>query len=234
MLYRRTLTLITILITLLLFTTTLQAQWEEVPSKGLTVDFAGTFNQDANAFTGTGIYAGCSYWIGVNADQITANKEIVSQDLEARAQAGLDLHGISLQAFIEAERNQDSELTTGAGGYIRKVIEIDKLDLTLGVGSLVEREEIRAELNLDAADPTVLPYYLWSIGAEYDLTETVGIHARTIATPEYSFDNWKGTFELGTDIVLSDTWTLKIQSTNEFEKDKPLDTQNSVILSLNL
>ena len=220
----------------LFFTADTFAQWEEIPSRGTTVDFAGTFNNKANAFTGTAIHAGATYWAGVQGSQIAADGEIKSQDMAARAQGGVGFLGVSAQFFIEATRGMETEIATATGGYIRKVVEFNKLAVILGVGSFIEREEYRADLGLDETAPSVLPYWLWSAGTEYDLTTTVGVHARVIATPEGRFRHWRGTLDFGADIVLSDRWTLKLQSTTEFrtDGDASADTENSVIFSLNL
>ena len=135
----------------------------------------------------------------------------------------------------------DTELATATGGYIRKVLEYNALDFIFGVGSFVEREQVRADLGLAETAPTVLPYYLWSVGAEVDLTDTIGSHARVIATPESRFRHWRGTVSVGMDIVLSDRWMLKLQSTVQFKTDAGADrkttemeTENSLMLSLNL
>lgn len=228
--------LIICVIAMLFATTNTFAQWEEIPSQGTTVDFAGTANNKAAAYTGTAIWATKNLWAGVQYSQIRADDEIKSEDLAARLQGGVDFIGISLQGFVEVERDMSSELTTGTGFYFRKVLEIQKLDIVLGVGSLIEREDVRADIGYEDSEATVLPYYLWSVGAEYDVNNTVGLHARVIAQPEGRFRHYKGTAEFGTDIVLSDVLTLKLQSTNEFSTDgdeTEVDTENSAILSLN-
>lgn len=223
-------------IALLLSTTHTFAQWEEIPSRGTTVDFAGTANDEAAAYTGRAIWAAKNLWAGVQYSQIRADNEIKSEDLAARLQGGIDFLGVSLQGFVEVERDMSSELTTGTGLYFRKVLEIEKLDIVLGVGSLIEREDVRADIGYEESEVTVLPYYLWSVGAAYDVNETVGLQGRVIAQPEGRFRHWKGTAEFGTDIVLSDVWTLKLQSTNDFSTDgdeTEVDTENSMILRLN-
>lgn len=228
--------LIVCVIAMLFTSQNIFAQWEEIPSAGVTVDFAGTANDKAAAYTGTALWATKNLWAGVQYSQIRADDEIKSEDLAARLQGGVNFMGISLQGFVEAERDMSSELITSTGFYFRKVLEIKKLDLVLGVGSLIEREDVRADIGYEDSEATVLPYYLWSVGAEYDVTDTVGLHGRIIAQPEGRFRHWKGTAEFGTDIVLSDVWTLKLQSTNDFNTDGDeveVDTENSVILSLN-
>ena len=219
------------------------SQWEELPSEGTTVDFALTATDKAQSFTGTAIHAGSGYWIGVNGTQISADGEIFSQDLVSRLQGGLDFGLVSLQGFIELTRDMESDLTTATGAYLRKVVEMDKLAIVLGGGSFVERDQF-AELEGELVDDTetgaggadILPYWLAIVGVEYDFTETVGLHGKVIGTPQANFESVGGIFDVGTDIVLSDQWTLKVQSTTEFVREDgetETSTENSVILSLN-
>ncbi len=219
------------------------AQWEELPSEGTTVDFALTANEKAQSIYGTAIHAGDTYWMGVNGTQISADGDILSQDLAARLQGGLDFAGVSLQGFIEVQRDLESDLTTATGAYLRKVVALEKLAIVLGGGSFVERDQF-AELDTfdkegteaSAGGAEILPYWLFLIGGAYDFTETVGLYGKVIGTPQGNFSSLGGIFDVGTDIVLSDTWTLKIQSTTEFERterDTETSTENSVILSVN-
>ena len=212
------------------------AQWEELPSEGTTVDFALTANERAQSIYGTAIHAGESYWAGINGTQISADGEILSQDLAARVQGGVDFAGVSLQGFVEANRDMESEIATSIGAYLRKVIEMQKLSIVLGGGSYVERDQFAAQLGKYDGESEVLPYWLFILGGEYDWTETVGIHAKVIGKPQANFSSVGGIFDVGADIVLSDRWILKVQSTTEFERrdgKTETSTENSVILSVN-
>lgn len=229
--------LILTFIAVLFFTmTAAQAQWEEIPEAGTTLDFGGTANSKAQAFTGQAIHAGRNYWIGTQGSQISADGDVKTQDIAARLQGGFDFFRVSLQGFIEVERDMHAEFTTATGAYFRKVIAIRGLDFILGLGSFVAREQVRAELGLDTQAPTVLPYWLWSIGTDYNLRKNIGLHAQMIATPESRFKHWEGVAHFGVDILLQENLTLKLQSTNDFSTDGghlTTDTENSVILSLN-
>ena len=218
-------------------------QWEELPSEGTTVDFALTANEKAQSIYGTATHAGETYWMGVNGTQISAEGGILSQDLAARLQGGLHFWDVSLQGFIELTRDMESDLTTATGAYLRKVVELEKLAIVLGGGSFVERDQF-AELDTFDKEGTeasvggaeILPYWLFILGCEVDFTETVGLYGKVIGTPQGNFSSLGGIFDVGTDIVLSDTWTLKIQSTTEFERtgrETETSTENSVILSVN-
>ena len=213
------------------------AQWEEIPDAGLTVDLGGTANTKASALTGQSIYAGERGWAGVQISQITAAGEVITQNLDARVQSGFDVLGeVSVQGFIAAERDMQSALTTATGAYFRKVVEFGRLDFILGIGSFVEREQLRSELGLDKTAPTVLPYWLWSVSTAYDFRDNVGIFAQVIATPEGRFRHWRGTATLGMDIIIASNLTLKFQSTSTFRNDKAtfeVDTENSIIFSYN-
>lgn len=220
------------------------SQWEELPAKGTTLDFALTANEKAQSLYGTAIHAGASYWFGVNGTQISAEGEVFSQDLAARAQGGINFMGISLQGFVEIERDMDSDLTTATGAYLRKVVAFEKLKIVLGGGSFVEREQFAEVAGFDEASTEqsaggadILPYALVILGGEYDLTDTIGLYAKVIGKPQANdFENIGGVFDFGTDIVLNDQWTLKVQSTTEFDRrdgETDTSTENSVILSLN-
>ena len=228
--------LIITFVVVLFFAMTAPAQWEEVPEAGTTIDFGGTANADAQAFTGQAIHAGKKYWAGVQANQINADGEVKTQDLAARLQGGFDFYGVSLQGFIEAERDTQSEFTTATGAYFRGIVAVKKLDFIIGIGSFVEREQVRAELGLDETAPTTLPYWLWSIGTDYNIRDNVGLHAQVLATPEGRFRHWKGTAHFGVDIILGQNLTLKLQSTNNFSthgEDLTIDTENSALVSIN-
>lgn len=229
--------LIITFVAVLFFTmTAAQGQWEEIPEAGTTLDFGGTANSKAQAFTGQALHAGTNYWAGLQANQITADGEVKTQDLAARLQGGFDFLGVSLQGFIEVERDMQSEFTTATGAYFRKVVAVRGLDFIFGVGSFVAREQVRAELGLDTQAPTVLPYWLYSIGTDYNLRKNIGLHAQIIATPESRFRHYKGVAHFGVDILLQENLTLKLQSTNDFSTHGghlTTDTENSVILSLN-
>lgn len=215
----------------------LYAQWEEIPSAGTTIDFAGTFTEDANSFATTTIFAHKNFWIGGNATQIASSEEVISQDIAVRTQFGIDFLGISSQFFIESQRDMMSDNVLSSGFYLRKVHEVNKLDLVFGVGTFVERDQVRQDLGLDATDPTVFPYWLFSLGSEYDVSKTVGLHGRVIGTPKADFEHWKGTLDLGTDIVLKENLTLKIQSSTEFDNstgELKTETENTALLSINL
>lgn len=219
------------------------AQWEELPAEGNTVDFALTANEKAQSLYGTAIHAGTNYWFGVNGTQISHEGEVLSQDLNARLQGGLNFAGVSLQGFVEANRDMDSEIATSTGAYLRKVIEMDKLAVVLGGGSFIERDQFaevagfdEAETETSAGGAEILPYWLLILGGEYDYSETVGLHGKVIGKPQANFETFGGVFDIGTDIVLNDQWTLKIQSTTEFEVidgETETSTENSVIFSLN-
>lgn len=213
------------------------AQWEEIPSQGTTLDLGGTANAKATAFTGQAIRAEKQYWAGAQFSQITADGAVLTQNLNTRLQGGYDFLRVSLQGFVAAKRDMHSEFTTSLGGYFRKIQKVGQLDLVIGIGNFVEREQVRAELGLNTTDPTVLSYWLWSIGTKYDLRDTVGLHAQVIATPEARFKHWRGTATLGTDILLDTHLTLKLQSTTDFRTDSTdgtaVDTENSVLLSIN-
>jgi len=236
--------LITLLIAAIcLFPMLTLAQWEEIPSEGNTVDFALTANEKAQSLYGTAIHAGTNYWFGVNGTQISHEGEVLSQDLAARIQGGLNFAGVSLQGFVEANRDMDSEIATSTGAYLRKVIEMEKLAIVLGGGSFVERDQFaevagfdEASTETSAGGAEILPYWLLILGGEYDYSETVGLHGKVIGKPQANFESFGGVFDIGTDIVLNDQWTLKIQSTTEFEVidgETETSTENSVIFSLN-
>ena len=228
--------LIAVYALILLIATTCFAQWEELPSKGTTVDFALTANEKAQSIYGTAIHAGKSYWVGINGTQISHEGKVLSQDLAARMQGGIGFMGISLQGFIEAQRDMDSEIAISTGAYLRKIIKIEKLAIVLGGGSYIERDQFSDELGQYDGDSEVLPYWLLILGGEYDVTETIGLHGKIIGKPQANFESLGGILDFGTDIVLNDRWTLKVQSTTEFEVsdgDTETSTENSVILSLN-
>lgn len=218
-------------------------QWEELPSEGTTVDFALTANEKAQSIYGTAIHAEKTYWIGLNGTQISHEGEVLSQDLSARVQGGVDFAGISLQGFVEAQRDMDSEIATSTGAYLRKVIGMDKLAIVIGGGSFVERDQFAALDTFDEASTEksaggaeILPYWLVILGGEYDFTDTIGLHSKVIGKPQANFESIGGIFDVGTDIILNDKWTLKIQSTTEFEVhdgETETTTENSVILSVN-
>ena len=126
----------------LFLTADTSAQWEELPSEGTTVDFALTANEKAQSVYGTAIHAGKSYWAGINGTQISHEGEVLSQDLAARVQGGIEFYaGVSIQGFAEANRDDDSEITTAIGAYLRKIIEMNKLAIVFGGGSYVERDQ---------------------------------------------------------------------------------------------
>lgn len=234
---------IVIVLMLVFLSQNTHAQWEELPSKGTTVDFALAANEKAQSIYGTAIHAGTAYWFGINGTQISADGDILSQDLAARLQGGFNFLGGSLQGFVEANRDMESELATSTGAYWRKVLQWEKLAIVLGGGSYVERDQF-AELDGELVEDTetgaggaeILPYWLLIVGAEYDFTDTIGLYGKIIGKPQTNFNRLGGIFDIGTDIVLNDQWTLKVQSTTEFEVedgDTDTSTENSVILSLN-
>ena len=218
------------------------SQWEEIPEHGTTIDFGGIFNTKSTALNGTAIHAEENVWLGISGSQITGDGEVISQDLDARVQAGFDwdilsIQALSIQAFVEGERDMDSELTISTGAYLRKVIEYDQLDVLFGFGSLVERDDIKEELGLEEDSPDVLPYYLAIFGVEYDFRDNVGIHGKLIGQPHFALSHVNGKIELGADIILDDNLVLKIQSSTEFGFDNGntyTDTENSALLSINL
>ena len=226
----------TILAALFLTIFTANAQWEEVPNTGTTLDFGGLFTDDASSYTAQAIHAGTSYWIGAQASQITADGETKAQDIAARAQKGFGFLGISAEFYVEANRNLDTALATSTGGYLRKVFVYDKLKFIFGAGSLLEREEVRADYGLEATDPTTLPYWIGIAAAQYQFTDKIGISTRFIGNPKLDFDKWKGNAEFALEVRVADNAILKFQSSNAFQQNPDgteIDTENSVILSLN-
>ncbi len=244
MLNRTTLfTLLIAFMAVLFLTADTSAQWEELPSEGTTVDFSLTANKKAQSVYGTAIHAGKSYWAGINGTQISHEGEVLSQDLAARVQGGRDFAGVSIQAFAEVSRDMESEITTAIGAYLRKIIEMNKLAIVLGGGSYVERDQFAETATFDDASTDtsvggseILPYWLLIFGGEYDFSETIGLYGKIIGKPQANFSRLGGIFDIGADIVLNDEWTLKFQSTSEFEwidGETHTSTDNSVILSLN-
>ena len=217
--------------------TALAQSWEELPESGTTLDFSGIFNEKAASFGGRAIHAGEKYWLGIQGSQITGEDEVLSQDLSGRVQGGFSaLFGIDVQGFIEAD--YDMELTVATGAYLRKVLAFKKLKLVLGAGSMFEGEEALADAGLNETEVTVLPYWLTIVGAEYDLTETVDFYGKIIGQPEINLSTFKGSLDVGVDVVLRSNLTLKIQSISEIAVQgngvELSDTENSILLSLNL
>ena len=211
------------------------AQWEEIPDTGTTIDFGGIFNSEATAVSGTAIHAEESYWLGLTGSQIGSHEEIISQDLGARAQAGVWFKGISLQGFVEFDRDLSDENTYTTGAYGRKKFEFDKLDLIFAVGSMVEGEDKKDEFGLEEDSVDVLPYYISIVGVEYDFRDNVGIFGKVIGNPSLDFSKTKGDFILGADIALDTNLMLKIQSQTEFEfsdGDSSVETESSILLSI--
>ena len=212
------------------------AQWEEVPKHGTTLDFGGLQNDKASSYTAQAIHAGKRGWVGLQANQIRADGEAKSNDIDARVQTGFGFAGVSLQIFAESNRSMDTELATSTGGYLRKTLTYNKLDLVFGAGSLLEREEVRADYGLDATDPTVSPYWIGIVAAKYKINDAVGFSTRIIGNPEVAFAYWKGQAEFAIEVRVADNALLKFQSTNAFEQHETgyeVDTENSVLLSLN-
>ena len=211
------------------------AQWEEIPDTGTTVGFGGIFDSDATAVSGTAIHAEESYWLGLTGSQIASAEEVISQDLSARAQAGVWFKGISLQGFVEFDRDLSDENTYTTGAYGRKKFEFDKLDLIFAVGSMVEGEDKKDEFGLEEDSVDVLPYYISIVGVEYDFRDNVGIFGKVIGNPSLDFSKTKGDFILGADIALDTNLMLKIQSQTEFEfsdGDSSVETESSILLSI--
>ena len=215
----------------------LYAQWEELPSQGTTIDFGGIFNDKSAAFSGTAIHAGNSYWVGIDGSQVSAEENVISQDLAARLQGGLGFYGFSLQAFVEANRDIQSDFALSSGSYIRKVVELDKLSLIFGAGSLVERDDVKEELGLDNTSPDVLPYWLAILGAKYNFSDTIDFYGKLVGKPEISLGSFEGGLTIGTDIILKENLTLKIRSDSEVILDSSefsvSKTENSILLSIN-
>ena len=232
--------LIITFVAVLFFALNAPAQWEEVPAEGTTLDFGGLFTDTASSYTAQAIHAGESYWIGAQASQIRADGETKAQDIAARAQKGFGFWGVSAEFYVEANRNLDTDLTTSTGGYLRKVFAYDKLKLVFGAGSLLEREEVRADYGLEAVSPTTLPYWITIAAAEYDVSETIDMYAKVVGQPAIALNAFDGTLDIGLDIVLSERLTLKLQSVSEVSIDNKTDstlelsgTENSLLLSLN-
>ena len=209
-------------------------QWEEQPEPGTTLDFGGLQNDKASSYTAQAIHAGKHGWVGLQASQIRADGEAKSQDMDARVQIGKDFLNVSLQVFAEGHRSMDTDLTLSTGGYLRKTLQLGKLDITVGGGSLVEREDVRADLGLEATDATVLPYWLAIIAGKYNFNDTVNFNARVIANPEVQLNHWKGTMDFGVDIRVARNAVLKFQSTHQFSTVDGVetDTENTLLLSL--
>ena len=208
-----------------------KAQWEEAPEPGVTVNFGGSSNSKAQAFTGQALYAGSKGWVGLQGTQVSTDGEILSQDINGRAQLDIGY----LQVFAEASRDTEAELTTATGGYFRYIATYKELDFIIGVGTFVEREALRKELGLDETAPTNLPYWLWSIGTDYQF-QNIGLHGQVIATPESRFKHWKGTAHFGVDIDLPQGVTLTFQNVNDFSNADgvtTIETENSIIASIN-
>ena len=232
----------TLLVMLAFLSMTVFAQsWEELPERGTTVDFTGIFNKEATSIGGRAIYARDKVWFGVQGSQITGDSKILSQDAAARVQGGADVFwGLNAQGFIEANRDMDTDFTLSTGAYLRMVFDAERTKIVLGAGSLVERDDVRTEIGLDATDPTVLPYWLAIAGMEYNFSETVDIYGKLVGKPEIGLTAFEGILDIGVDIVLSEKLTLKLQSTSEIAianeadaKVKLSDIENSVLLSIN-
>ncbi len=163
--------------------------WEEVPAHGITLDLGGLLNDKASSYTTQAMYAGKHGWVGLQANEIRADGEIISQTIDARVQGG----NAWLQLFVEGNRNMDTDLATSIGFYLRHTRQLDKVGLTFGAGTFAEREDIRADLGLEETDPTVLPYLLATVSGRYQLNDDVGFNARIIGTPEARFGHLKGT-----------------------------------------
>ena len=219
---------------------TANAQWEEVPNEGTTLDFGGLFINEADlqasSYTAQAIHAGTSYWIGAQASQITADGETKALDMAARAQKSFRFWGVSAEFYVEANRNLDSDLATSTGGYLRKVFAYDKLKLVFGGGSLLERDEVRQDYGLEATDPTTLPYWIGIGALQYQFNDRIGFSTRFIGNPKIDFEKWKGQAEFAIEVRVADNALLKFQSTNAIEQQPDgteIDTENSIILSLN-
>lgn len=212
--------------------------WEELPETGTTLDFSGIFNAKATALGGQAIHAEKVGWIGVQGSQIAGDGEVLSQDIAGRVQGGFDTFlGVNLQGFVEANRDMNTDLTLSTGAYLRYVLAFEKLKFVLGGGSLVAREDIRAEVGLDETAPEVLPYWLTIVGVEYDFSETIDVYGKVVGKPELNLSSFAGILDAGLDIVLSDDLTLKVAMQGEVAISQQglslSDTENSVILSLN-
>ena len=106
---------------------TSHSNWEEVPDKGATLDVGGLLNDKASSYTAQAMYAGEHAWVGLQANEIRADGEIISQTIDARVQGGKDFDLAGIQFFVEANRSMDTDLSTSTGGYIRKIITAGKL-----------------------------------------------------------------------------------------------------------
>lgn len=209
------------------------AQWEEVPEHGTTLDLGGMADNKVQAFTGQALHAAEIGWIGLQATHVQADGETLSEDVNGRIQGDFGY----LQVFGEVSRDMSSELKTDVGAYIRYILETKHLDFTVGAGNFLAREEVKAELGFEETDPTTLSYWLGSVGTSYSLHENINLYGQVIATPEARFKHWRGTVHFGLDIVISDRVTMKIQNQNDFSTEgetTEVQTQNSLIVSLNL
>jgi hypothetical protein len=204
-------------------------QFEDVDKDATRLALGVSGTRDGEAITGAfsapytvGNYA---IWASVFANQITADSEVITQDLNAHVQAGRRwANGWGLEVFVDASRNTAAgeSFNRQAGVFVRmgEYELTDWLEITGGVGTFAENAivheifaieenlDARKELGLDGTVSRALG--LFSIDLFNMINTTVKI------TPEISFKDFqveltpKVTFRLPVQAELTPEVTIQL------------------------
>ena len=211
--------------------------FEEIPSDGTTVDASILTNSDSDtsslSIQAVHAFDDVDAWVGVNSTRLSHGEEVLSKDMTAQLQGGLEFMGASLQGFAKLNRDMDSDLTLSTGAYVRKVFQDNKLHWIFGAGSFVEKDDkVGDEITLEESEAEVVPYGLLIVGVKYDWQTNIGVYGKVVGHPQLDFQKLRYSLLLGSNVVLRDNLTLKLQSYMEVDGEHT-DVTNTAILSLN-
>ena len=207
-----------------LIPTVVNAQFEDKPTGDLIVDVG--LSQDALSSTRlltaiVPITDDGSTWAGFHYDQNIAEDVVVSEYVRSRLQGEFTYRDIGIAAYFDVERNKrlGISLQPSLGWFLRPgVYDNGTVRVSGGLGTFVVNTQVREELGLDIADPTVLRL----LG--FASLEFYGVSALVSLTPKVNLDDFQLSVEPKYTIEVSDRFSVGLSGRLGYVTDPITDT----------
>ena len=201
---------------------TASAQFADIPLNETSISLGVSGDSENRSTAATGILPleKINGWLGVHGLQSTADRNVLSEYLKAHVQGGFRYHGLGIEAFLDGERNllAGTAFQSQVGLFVRPgIYEKQGLRVSGGFGNFLENTQARAELGLEATDPTVVRWLAFaSIGWR-------GISTVIKLTPHISFDDFQVAAEPAVTYELAENISLGLQCRLAYDSDPLTD-----------
>lgn len=194
------------------------AQFEDAPD-ALTVDVGVSGDTHSRSGSLMVVYplAKINGYVGLFGMHAYAEDKVQSEIAKARLQGGYDFGKVSLEGFIDTERNrlQGTDRETNIG-YFSRLLEIQRPHSRIsgGIGNTFENTAVRQDLGLKVTDTLNVPRWL-----AFASVEIHGITTLITYSPEISFGNHELEIAPRYTVIVNDNISIALNYTLDYDSE---------------